>query len=125
MTSGQGAFIVLPSARQHLRRVAEFLGQQNPARAMKFLEAARSTMLELADAPFLGSPRPQDDPRLHFIRRWPVKGFVNTGFTIAPSLRVMASKCSPCYTSVNTSASSCKNRSNRKNGHPLRPQTSV
>ncbi len=84
MTSGQGAFLVLPSARQDLREIAAFLGQRNSANAAQFLKKAHGTMVQLADAPFLGSSRPQADSRLHSIRRWPVKDFPQYGIFYRP-----------------------------------------
>lgn len=59
MIPGQGNCSILPAARDDLREIAKFLGQRDTARAIKFLEAARDSMIKLADAPYLGSLRPQ------------------------------------------------------------------
>ena len=73
MTSGQGTFIVLPYARQQLRIISKILAERNLERAQKFLSDARDTMVFLADAPLMGSPQPQDEPRLHSLRRFRVQ----------------------------------------------------
>ena len=75
MTSGQGTFIVLPHARQQLRIISNILAERNLERAQKFLRDARDTMAFLADAPLLGSLQPQDEPRLHSLRRFRVQNY--------------------------------------------------
>jgi len=73
MTSGQGVFIVVPAARQHLRAHAEFLGQANLTRAAKFLKAASDTMADLVDQPNMGATYEIPDSSLHSLRRFRVR----------------------------------------------------
>jgi len=73
MTSGQGTFIVVPAARQHLRAHAGFLGQTNLTRAANFLKAAANTMADLADQPNMGAAFPVPDSQLHSLRRFRVR----------------------------------------------------
>ena len=73
MTSGQGTFIVVPAARQHLRTHAGFLRQINLTRAAKFLQAASETMADLADQPSMGAAFTMPDAALHSLRRFRVQ----------------------------------------------------
>lgn len=75
MEARDGTFTLLPLARQDLLEIGAFLGQRDPARAVRWFEMARSTFDELAQASFLGALRPQADARLHSIRAWRVKEF--------------------------------------------------
>lgn len=66
-----------PSAIEDLSEIFAFLSKSSLPRANEFALAARQTMLQLVESPFLGAPRDYGDvdARLRSVRLWPVAGF--------------------------------------------------
>ncbi len=62
-------------ARADLADCAYYLGQDNPALAVRFVDAYEDTFTRLAQMPYLGVAQPSNNPTLFGLRRWPVKGF--------------------------------------------------
>ncbi len=65
------------AAWEDVRATFNFMGQTNPIRARRFLEAAGLTFHTLLEMPNLGSPHPMSDVPLRGLRVWPVKNFKN------------------------------------------------
>ena len=57
--------------------IAEYLGQNDPAKGQQFIDACEETFAELADMPHLGSARSFNNPNLKNIRMWHVKGYAD------------------------------------------------
>lgn len=66
-----------PAADRDLDEHAEFLAEESPRLALRFLAAAAVTFRRLAGMPGIGSPRQFQNPRLAGVRQWRVQGFPN------------------------------------------------
>ena len=66
-----------PEAIEDLRANVTFLNKTSTQGAARFLDSTQKTLLQLVDAPFIGSPRDLTgiDQRLHSLRAWPVGDF--------------------------------------------------
>ena len=62
-------------AKQDLREQAEYIRQDSPRSALRFLEAAEKAFHDLAMQPGLGIPEVCDSPHLAELRCWPIRGF--------------------------------------------------
>ena len=71
--------LVQPAAIADLDRHADYIASDNPAAAVRFLDAASATFQFLADMPLIGvnCGRFFASPRAQGIRLWRVKGFAN------------------------------------------------
>lgn len=61
-----------PAAILALIEQAEYIGQDSPAAADRFLDAAEESFRQLVSMPGLGHPHESPDPRLAGVRVWPV-----------------------------------------------------
>src|SRR6266446_648948 len=66
-----------PQAEQDLEDLALYLGQNSPAAATRFLDAAERTFGLLAVMSGLGAPYPLTNPNLQGLRHHSVQGFRN------------------------------------------------
>ena len=65
------------AAKRDLDENAAFLGKESPDVAIRFLEAAEKSFLELAAMPDLGRECDFENPAFKGMRRWLVRGFQN------------------------------------------------
>jgi toxin ParE1/3/4 len=67
-----------PIVQRDLLEHFVFLGEQaGEATALRFLQAAENTFMELAAMPSMGRKEDFNNPRLASMRRWRVSGFAN------------------------------------------------
>lgn len=66
-----------PAVLRDLIEQADYIAQNNPEVALRFLQSADATFLFLAEAPELGTVCNFSNPELKDVRRWRVKGFDN------------------------------------------------
>lgn len=66
---------VSPRASQDIDEQFEYLAKEDVDIALRFFDAVRQTLAQLARLPGMGKPYHLDDPRLEGLRKWPVKGF--------------------------------------------------
>lgn len=66
---------IRPRALADLDDAAEYLGQENPAVAARFLMATEETFCQILDTPGLGSVRDYLNPKLKEMRCWHIRGF--------------------------------------------------
>lgn len=66
-----------PQAEQDLEDIALYLGQNSPAAATRFLDAAERTCGQLATMSGLGAPFALTNPSLQGLRHCSVQGFRN------------------------------------------------
>jgi toxin ParE1/3/4 len=64
-------------AQHDLEECAEYIRQNNPRSALRFLRAARTTMERLLATPALGSRYESDEPELAGVRFFPVSRYRN------------------------------------------------
>jgi toxin ParE1/3/4 len=64
-----------PQAQLDLADYATRIARENPEAAQRFLDAAQATVQTLLAMPEMGSPCQFQNPKLHGVRRWAVKGF--------------------------------------------------
>ena len=67
--------LVRQAAKSDLLRHAAYIAKNNPPAAIRFLDAAKQTVEQLAGLPSLGTAYAANDPRLADLRRFRVKGF--------------------------------------------------
>lgn len=67
--------LITPKASQDIDRLFEYLAQNNNEAALRFFDATRQTIAQLAVIPGKGSLFEIDNPRLVGLRKWSVKGF--------------------------------------------------
>lgn len=66
-----------PGVDDDLYELAAYLLDRSEDVARRFVDAARSTLKDLAAMPRVGSLKQFDDPRLAEVRSWPIRGFPN------------------------------------------------
>jgi len=66
-----------PQANEDLTDIFEYIGQDSPHAADRFLVAADLTFAKLARVPGLGQRWPSPIPQLVDVRVWPLRGFRN------------------------------------------------
>ena len=80
----------IPGVQLHRQAVADlretflFLAETNQDKANLFARNLQSALSLLVGYPNLGSPRSYPDPRLHSLRRWPLKEFKQYGIFYRP-----------------------------------------
>lgn len=67
--------LITPKASQDIDRLFEYLAQNNNEAALRFFDATRQTIAQLAVIPGKGSLFEIDNPRLLGLRKWSVKDF--------------------------------------------------
>lgn len=76
--------ILLPKTIKDLQSNFFYIGRSNATRANSFARNLQTALVRLAQSPFLGSPRPQDNSRLRSMRRYPVPQFGQYGIFYRP-----------------------------------------
>jgi toxin ParE1/3/4 len=66
-----------PEVWRDLVELADYLAEQNPELADRFIDAAEATFHYLVESPDVGNPCHFESPEAAGIRRWHVKGFPN------------------------------------------------
>ncbi|MBI3880061.1 MAG: type II toxin-antitoxin system RelE/ParE family toxin [Verrucomicrobia bacterium] len=66
-----------PRADADVARIAVRIARDNPAGAVRFVEATFSSLALLGTQPEIGRPRIFKNPRLEALRSWRVEGFGN------------------------------------------------
>lgn len=66
---------ITPKANQDLDDLFNYLSQNNPDAALRFFDATRQTIAQLAQTPGIGSPYQLNNPRLAGLCKRGVKGF--------------------------------------------------
>lgn len=66
---------ITPKASQDLDNLFDYVAQNNPDAALRFFDATRQTIAQLAQTPGMGSPYPVNNPHLTGLRKWGIKGF--------------------------------------------------
>ncbi|HEY9692165.1 MAG TPA: type II toxin-antitoxin system RelE/ParE family toxin [Oculatellaceae cyanobacterium] len=66
---------ITPKANQDLDDIFNYLTQNNPDAALRFFDATRQTIAQLAQNPGMGSPYQLNNPRLAGLRKRGVKDF--------------------------------------------------
>jgi toxin ParE1/3/4 len=66
-----------PRAIYAIINLAEYIGQDSPASAERFMDATEETFKQLEEMPGLGHRHESPDPRLAGVRVWSVRGFPN------------------------------------------------
>jgi toxin ParE1/3/4 len=66
---------IRPKASQDLDDHFAYLAERDPETALRFFDAARLSIAQLARMPGLGSPYPARHPRLQGLRKWAIKSF--------------------------------------------------
>ena len=66
---------IRPRASQDIDEHYTFIAQGNPDAALRFFDAIRLTIAQIARMPGIGSVYPVQQLRLQGIRKWAVKGF--------------------------------------------------
>lgn len=80
----------LPGVQLHKQAVADlretflFLAETNQDGANLFARNLQNALNLLVSSPKLGSPRSYPDPRLHSMRRWPLKDFKQSDIFYRP-----------------------------------------
>lgn len=64
-------------AERDVAELASYLGEQDPAVAIRFLDAVEATVALLAEVPDMGLLCQFDSPKAEGLRVWPVRGFKN------------------------------------------------
>ncbi len=64
-----------PRAIYAIIDIAEFIGQDSPASAERFMDATEATFKQLEEMPGMGHTYATEDSRLEGMRVWSVKGF--------------------------------------------------
>ena len=64
-------------ANQELLEHVDRISDDNPAAALRFIDAFEKALAELSEHPEIGSPYEPDDPRLSGIRKWVLPAFPN------------------------------------------------
>jgi toxin ParE1/3/4 len=64
-----------PRASQDLDDHFDRIAETSFESALRFFDAARSTLAQVARIPGMASPYPIENPRLQGLRKWAVKGF--------------------------------------------------
>ncbi len=67
--------ILLPQANKDIDEHFEYIAQDDFDTALKFFDAIRQSIAQLARMPGMGAAYPLENTRLEGLRRWPVKGF--------------------------------------------------
>jgi len=67
----------LPGAFRDLFDICEYIAQDNPDAARRFLVAAEREFSRIAEAPAIGSPFQSENPKLRSLRSRRVRGFHN------------------------------------------------
>ena len=67
--------IITPKASQDIDLLFAYIAQNNNEAALRFFDATRQTIAQLAESPGKGSLFEIDNPRLVGLRKWSVKGF--------------------------------------------------
>ncbi len=65
------------ATRRDLIKLAIYLGEQRPALANRFLQAAERAFQRLAKNPSLAARAELRNPRYFDVRVWPIRGFPN------------------------------------------------
>ncbi|MEO0377904.1 MAG: type II toxin-antitoxin system RelE/ParE family toxin [Cyanobacteria bacterium P01_A01_bin.17] len=66
---------IRPRASQDIDKHYDFISQENPDAALRFFDAVRVTIAQIARMPGIGNLYPVRQPHLQGIRKWAVKGF--------------------------------------------------
>ncbi|MEO0843959.1 MAG: type II toxin-antitoxin system RelE/ParE family toxin, partial [Cyanobacteria bacterium J06643_5] len=66
---------ITPKANIDIDNLFNYIAQNNTDAALKFFDAARNTIANLAKNPGLGSLYNLNNPRLQGLRKWGIKGF--------------------------------------------------
>ena len=74
-----------PRAIYAIIEQAEYIGQDSPDAAERFMDATEETFRDLDEMPGMGHPHESPNPRLAGVRVWPVKGFRNHLIFYRPS----------------------------------------
>jgi len=69
--------IVLAEAQADIDDTAEFIAQDNPETARRFVEASYTTFQQLAESPSIGTTRDFHNSHLSGLRSWRIRGFEN------------------------------------------------
>jgi toxin ParE1/3/4 len=67
--------IILAAARRDLREQRDYIAQDSPAAAERFLAAAEAAFQQLAEMPGMGTRKRVRNARLAGLRQWRVRGF--------------------------------------------------
>lgn len=68
-------FSLSPVARQEVTDIWEYIAQDNPEAADKWIEAAFAAFRKLAQMPEMGKARDYENPKLHGLRYWVIPEF--------------------------------------------------
>jgi len=68
---------IRPRADADIDSLADYIAEENPGAALRFLSAVEKTFAALARQPGMGSPRFAHLPLLEGLRVWAVSGFEN------------------------------------------------
>lgn len=66
---------IRPRANQDLENHFTYITQNNNEAALRFFDAVRLTIAQIAKTPGIGSPYLIQNPRLQNLRKWAVKDF--------------------------------------------------
>jgi toxin ParE1/3/4 len=66
-----------PRAIAAMIELAEYIGQDSPASADRFMDSVEATFSYLESTPAIGRPYESDDSTLTNVRTWRVQGFPN------------------------------------------------
>ncbi|NJM57726.1 MAG: type II toxin-antitoxin system RelE/ParE family toxin [Synechococcales cyanobacterium RU_4_20] len=66
---------ITPRASQDIDDQFNRIAQDDFGAALRFFDAVRQTIAQLARMPGMGTPYPLSNAKLVGLRRWPVKGF--------------------------------------------------
>ncbi len=67
--------LIRPKAQADMDDTAEYLSQENPESARRFLAAIEETIQQLLTIPGLGRVRKYLNPKLKDLRSWRIRGF--------------------------------------------------